>query len=231
MTAGLRLSSNGLGVSIVFRELGLGDARLLFVATNWTILLSLFAFVTGTVVGLLVATLRLSRNRALRLLAAGYINIFQGTPFLVQLFVLYFGLTFVNIRLDAWACAAIGLTAYSSAYLAEIWRGCIQGIPAAQWEASKIVGLSKLQQQIYVILPQALLISLPATVGFFVQIIKATALLSVLGFAEILRTAQMINSATFQPFLIYGVCGLLYFILCWPLSRLSAYLEAKYYVY
>lgn len=215
----------------MFRELGLGDARLLFIATNWTILLSLFAFATGTAVGLLVATLRLSRHPALRLVAAGYINIIQGTPFLVQLFVLYFGLTFVNIRLDAWVCAAIGLTAYSSAYLAEIWRGCIQGIPPAQWEASRMIGLSRLQQQIYVILPQALLISLPATVGFFVQIIKATALLSVLGFAEILRTAQMINNATFQPFLIYGICAALYFILCWPLSRLSAYLEKKYHVH
>jgi len=215
----------------VFREFGFGDIKLLLIATNWTILLSLFAFVSGTIIGLLMASMRLSRHTPLRVVAMGYINIIQGTPFLVQLFVLYFGLTFINIRLDAWVCAAIGLTAYSSAYLAEIWRGCIQGIPRAQWEAARIIGLNKFQQQVYVILPQALLISLPSTVGFFVQIIKATALLSVLGFSEILRTAQTINNATFQPFLIYGLCGFLYFILCWPLSRLSTYLEARFHVH
>ena len=115
----------------MFREFGFGDIKLLLIATNWTILLSLFAFVSGTIIGLLMASMRLSRHTPLRVVAMGYINIIQGTPFLVQLFVLYFGLTFINIRLDAWVCAAIGLTAYSSAYLAEIWRGCIQGIPRA----------------------------------------------------------------------------------------------------
>jgi polar amino acid transport system permease protein len=196
-------------------------------AAQWTILLSLFAFVVGGLCGLLIALARVSRFVALRVFMISYINLIQGTPFLIQLLVIYFGLTFVGIRLDAWLSAAIALTLYSSAFLGEIWRGCIQGIPATQWEAAEMLGLSAVQKHVYVVLPQALIISLPATVGFLVQIVKSTSLLSVIGFTEIMRTAQLINNVTFQPFIVYGICALLYFMICLPLSRLSDLLERR----
>ena len=203
----------------------------LLIATQWTIVLSLIAFVCGGIVGLILLFMRTSQVATLEGFTKIYIEIFQGTPLLMQLFLFFFGIALLGVEVSPWMAATMALTFWTSAFLAEIWRGCIQGIPRAQWEAARIIGLNKFQQQVYVILPQALLISLPSTVGFFVQIIKATALLSVLGFSEILRTAQTINNATFQPFLIYGLCGLLYFILCWPLSRLSTYLEARFHVH
>jgi polar amino acid transport system permease protein len=211
----------------MFREFALIDVVSLLKAAQWTILLSLFAFVVGGLCGLLIALARVSRFAALRVFMIGYINLIQGTPFLIQLLVIYFGLTFVGIRLDAWSSAAIALTLYSSAFLGEIWRGCIQGISATQWEAAEMLGLSAVQKYVYVVLPQALVISLPATVGFLVQIVKSTSLLSVIGFTEIMRTAQLINNVTFQPFIVYGICALLYFLICLPLSRLSDLLERR----
>lgn len=211
----------------MFREFAWLDVISLLRAAQWTILLSLFAFVAGGAVGLAVALARVSSVAVLRYLMIGYINLIQGTPFLIQLLVIYFGLTFVGIRLDAWSSAAIALTLYTSAFLGEIWRGCIQGVPTTQWEAAEVLGLGHFQKYLYVILPQALLVSLPATVGFFVQIVKATSLLSVIGFAEIMRIAQTINNVTFQPFIVYGICAVLYFLICLPLSRFSVYLERR----
>jgi polar amino acid transport system permease protein len=211
----------------MFRELAFVDVISLLKAAQWTILLSLFAFVVGGLCGLMIALARVSRFAALRAVTIGYINLIQGTPFLIQLLVIYFGLTFVGIRLDAWSSAAIALTLYSSAFLGEIWRGCIQGIPSTQWEAAEMLGFSAVQKYLYVVLPQALIISLPATVGFLVQIVKSTSLLSVIGFTEIMRTAQLINNVTFQPFIVYGLCAVLYFMICLPLSRLSDLLERR----
>jgi len=191
----------------MFREFALVDAFALVSAAQWTIFLSLFAFVVGGFCGLIVAVARVSHFSVLRWVMIGYINLIQGTPFLVQLLLIYFGLTFVNIQLEAWSSAMIALTLYASAFLGEIWRGSIQGVPPTQ--------------------PQALLTSLPGTVGFMVQIVKSTALLSVIGFMEIMRTAQVINNATFQPFIVYGICAFLYFLICLPLSRLSIWLEGR----
>jgi len=211
----------------MFRDFALVDAFALVSAAQWTVLLSLFAFVVGGFFGLIVAVARVSRFAALRWLMIGYINLIQGTPFLVQLMLIYFGLTFVNIQLSAWSSATIAITLYASAFLGEIWRGSIQGVPPTQWEAAEVLGFNIFQKFVYVILPQALLTSLPGTVGFMVQIVKSTALLSVIGFMEIMRTAQVINNATFQPFIVYGICAFLYFLICLPLSRLSIWLEGR----
>jgi len=211
----------------MFRDFALVDAIALLSAAQWTVLLSLFAFVVGGFFGLIVAVARVSRFAALRWLMIGYINLIQGTPFLVQLMLIYFGLTFVNIQLSAWSSATIAITLYASAFLGEIWRGSIQGVAPTQWEAAEVLGFNIFQKFVYVILPQALLTSLPGTVGFMVQIVKSTALLSVIGFMEIMRTAQVINNATFQPFIVYGICAFLYFLICLPLSRLSIWLEGR----
>jgi polar amino acid transport system permease protein len=196
-------------------------------ALRWTVALSLMAFVGGGLVGLGLLLLRFSRLRGAATLVAGYVQIFQGTPLLMQLFLVYFGLALLGMDTSPLVSAAICLTLYASAYLTEIWRGCVNAIPKGQWEASTSLALTFTQQMRYVILPQALRVSTAPTVGFMVQIIKGTALASVIGFVELTKAGQMISNATYQPFLAYTFVGLLYFALCFPLSWWSQRLENR----
>src|SRR5690606_25580090 len=132
----------------------------------WTLVLSLMAFVGGGVVGLVIALGRTSPVRFLRILSGGYVQIVQGTPLLVILFVVYFGLPTVGYSLSPMLAAGLSLTIYVSAYLGEIWRGCLEAVPKAQWEAAECLALSKTQRMVKVILPQAVRIATPPTVGF-----------------------------------------------------------------
>jgi polar amino acid transport system permease protein len=113
------------------------------------------------------------------------------------------------------------------ARLAEIWRGCVEAIPTGQWEASASLAMGYLQQMRYVIVPQAGRIALPPTVGFSVQIVKGTAVTSIIGFVELSKTGTNIVNATFESFTVYGLVALLYFAICWPLSKTSQILEKK----
>lgn len=197
---------------------------------KWTLLLSLVAFVLGGVTALIVVFLRISPNRLLRGIARVWIELFQGTPLLMQLFIVFFGLSLLGWDVSAWFAAAIGLTLFTSAYLAEIWRGCIEAIPKGQWEASASLALGPVQQMRYVILPQALRIAIPPTVGFSVQVVKGTAVTSIIGFTELTKTGTMLANATFKPFMVFGLVALGYFCLCYPLSVYARYLERKYHV-
>jgi polar amino acid transport system permease protein len=123
--------------------------------------------------------------------------------------------------------AGLGMMVYVSAYLADIWRGCIEAMPKPQWEAAECLSFTRWQTLRLVIIPQAMRLSLPPTVGFMVQIIKMTSVASVIGFIELTRAAQIINNSIFQPFLIFSVVGALYFAICFPLSRYSESLERK----
>jgi polar amino acid transport system permease protein len=201
--------------------------RNLLLAARWTIVLSLVAFVCGGLFGLMVLTLRTGRSPLMRRIAAGYIEIFQGTPLLMQLFIAFFGLSLVGLDLPPWAAAGIALTLWTGAFLAEIWRGCVEAIAKGQWEASSSLAMGYMQQMRYVILPQATRIAIPPTVGFSVQVIKGTALTSIIGFVELSKASTMITNATFQPFTVYAFVALIYFALCWPLSKTSQALERK----
>jgi len=196
-------------------------------AMRWTVLLSLIAFVGGGLVGMGLLLLRFTQARGMSTAVAWYVQIFQGTPLLMQLFLVYFGLALMGMDTSPLASAAICLTLYASAYLTEIWRGCVNSIPKGQWEASTSLALGFTQQMRYVILPQAGRVAIAPTVGFLVQIIKGTALASVIGFVELTKAGQMISNATYQPFLAYTFVGLLYFALCYPLSRWSQRLENR----
>jgi polar amino acid transport system permease protein len=200
-------------------------ARNLLLAMRWTVGLSLIAFIGGALMGGLLVVLRLTGNRLVRLLIMGYVQVFQGTPLLLQLFLVYFGLSMFGLQTSALVAASICLTLYASAYLTEIWRGCIVSVDRGQWEAGSSLALSFAEQLRYVVVPQAFRIGIAPTVGFMVQIIKATALTSVIGFVEMTRAGQIITNATFQPFLIYGSVALMYFALCFPLSLYSRRLE------
>ena len=196
-------------------------------ALRWTAALSLIAFIGGGLVGMGLLMLRFTKLRGAATAVAWYVQIFQGTPLLMQLFLVYFGLALLGMDTSPLVSAAICLTLYASAYLTEIWRGCVNAIPKGQWEASTSLALNFTQQMRHVILPQALRLGVAPTVGFLVQIIKGTALASVIGFVELTKAGQMISNATYQPFLAYTFVGLLYFALCYPLSWWSQRLENR----
>lgn len=197
---------------------------------KWTLALSLIAFVLGGIAGLVVLVARVSKNAWLRNAAKGYIELFQGTPLLMQLFIVFFGLSLVGVDVSPWLAAALGLTLFTSAYLAEIWRGCVEAIAKGQWEASASLAMSPLEQMRYVILPQALRIAIAPTVGFSVQVVKGTAVASIIGFAELTKTGSMLANATFKPFMVFGFVALGYFCLCYPLSLYARSLERKFHV-
>ena len=199
--------------------------RNLLLAARWTVVLSLIAFVGGAAVGLAILVARLAKLPAAEPLAVTYVQLFQGTPLLMQLFLAYFGLALLGVRVSPWVAASLALTLYTSAYLTEIWRGCVNAVPKGQWEAGAALALSLSEQLRHVIAPQALRIAVAPTVGFLVQVIKATALASVIGFVELTKAGTMITNATFRPFTVYACIALMYFALCYPISAWSRSLE------
>ena len=201
--------------------------RNLLTGLQWTLALSLVAFIGGGIVGLLILIMRISKNTLSSNIARTWIELFQGTPLLMQLFLVFFGVALVGIEISPWMAAAIALTLFTSAYLAEIWRGCVEAIPHGQWEASSSLALNPLEQLRYVILPQALRIAVAPTVGFSVQVVKGTAVTSIIGFTELTKTGGMLANATFEPLMVYGLVALGYFLLCYPSSLSARYLETR----
>lgn len=203
--------------------------HLVFLAQGalWTLVLSLIGLVGGGLIGLLVALCRVSASRALRIASGAYVQLIQGTPLLVIMFLTFFGLPAIGIGVSPLVAAGGSLAVYVSAYLGEIWRGSIQSVPRPQWEAAEGLALSRAQRMRMIILPQAVRIATPPTVGFMVQIVKNTSLASVVGFVELARSGQIINNSLFEPFLIYAIIAVVYFALCYPLSRLSRRLERR----
>ena len=199
--------------------------RNLLLAARWTVALSLIAFVGGGVVGLALLVARIAKLPGAEPLVAGYVQLFQGTPLLMQLFLAYFGLALFGLNVSPWVAAALALTLYSSAFLTEIWRGCVNAVPKGQWEASTALAMNLGEQLRFVIGPQALRVAVPPTVGFLVQVVKGTALASVIGFIELTKAGTMITNATFAPFTVYACVALMYFALCWPISAYSRRLE------
>ena len=201
--------------------------RNLLLAARWTVLLSLIAFVGGGLVGMALLIARIAKLRGAERLVGAYVQVFQGTPLLMQLFLAYFGISLFGINVSAWVAAALALTLYTSAFLTEIWRGCVASVHKGQWEASAALALSLREQLRHVIGPQALRVAVPPTVGFLVQVIKGTALASVIGFVELTKAGTMITNATFRPFTVYACLALMYFALCYPISAWSKSLERK----
>ncbi|MES2992605.1 MAG: amino acid ABC transporter permease [Pseudomonadota bacterium] len=201
--------------------------RNLLLAARWTVALSLIAFIGGGLVGLALLIARIAKLRGAERLVGGYVQLFQGTPLLMQLFLAYFGLALFGINVSPWVAAALALTLYTSAFLTEIWRGCVAAVHKGQWEASSALALNLREQLRYVIGPQALRVAVPPTVGFLVQVIKGTALASVIGFVELTKAGTMITNATFRPFTVYACLALMYFALCYPISAWSKSLERK----
>ena len=201
----------------------------LLLAARWTIALSLIAFVGGGLVGLGLLAMRvlgtMTGRPALTVPVKLYVDFFQGTPLLMQMFLIFFGLGLFGVSVSPLAAAAVSLTLFSSAFLTEIWRGCVEAIPRGQWLAGASMGLTTFQQLRYVIWPQALKIAIAPTVGFSVQVVKGTSVASIIGFVETTKAGTMIVNATFAPFTVYAMVAALYFCLCFPLSWWAKRLE------
>ncbi|NTH16595.1 amino acid ABC transporter permease [Agrobacterium rhizogenes] len=194
-----------------------------------TVILSALTFFFGGIVGFIVSLARISPLRVVSLAAGLYTQCIQGIPLLVLMGVCYFGPSLVGFEsLPPLVAATLAMTIFASSYLGEIWYGCLLSVPKAQWEAAECIGLSRWQRMTRVILPQAIRIATPPTVGFLVIIVKNTSVSSlVVGYTELSYNAKVINNSAFEPFLYFGLAGLLYFLICYPLSLKSRALEKK----
>jgi polar amino acid transport system permease protein len=207
-----------------------GDAEFLFLlaALRWTLALTVVSFIGGGLGGFAVALMRVSTWRAIRLAGWAYVMLFQSTPVLLQLFLAFYGLAVLTgVRLDPWPAVALAFTLYAAAFLGDIWRGAIEAIPRTQWEAAIALALPRWRVLRHVILPQAVRIAIPPTVGFLVQLIKGTSVAAIVGFVELTRAGQLMVNVTFQPMIVYPVVAALYFIVCWPLSLAAGALERR----
>lgn len=211
----------------MIRQFGWNEFFFLLEGARWTVVLSLLAFTVGGALGLAVALGRTSKWKLLRILMATYIQIFQGTPLLIQLFFVYFGLPLLGFKVDVWVALTIGLSLHTSAFLGEIWRGSIQAVPDGQSEAARALGIGYMHRMVDVVLPQAFRIGLPATISFLVNLIKGTALAALLGLTELTRSGQLMANITFQPLQVYGAVAVIYFFICVPLTYCSARIEQR----
>lgn len=209
------------------RTFGFPEFLFILEAAKWTLALSAIAFIGGAILGLVIALMRTSESGWARGISTVFIQIFQGTPLLLQLFLVFFGAPVLGLDINPWLAAGVALVLNSGAFLGEIWRGCIEAIPRGQWEAALALNLRYRDRMRDVVLPQALKIALAPTVGYLVQIIKGTSLAAIIGFVEVTRAGQIVNNATFEPLLVFSVVAAIYFVICWPLSLLAARMERK----
>ncbi len=169
--------------------------------------------------------MRISPFAPLRYVSAAYLEVVQGTPLLVQFLLAFFGLSILGIEISPWLSATIALTTFTSAFLGDIWRGAVESIPSGQWQAAQALSFNYPQQLGLVILPQALRRAIAPTVGFLAQVVKGTSLASAIGFVELARSATNITNVTFEPFFVYLITAVIYFVICFPISIASRKLE------
>ncbi|MDQ1045241.1 amino acid ABC transporter permease [Streptomyces sp. V4I2] len=203
--------------------------RQLFTDGLWaTVLLSLAAIATGTLTGLLVAAVRTSRIPLVAQLARVYLEVFRGTPLLIQMLFLYFGAAYLNLAgITVFGAALLALTLYQGAYIAEIFRAGIEAVPRGQWEAARVLGLSRTQTFTTVILPQTRAIVLPPLVGQYLSLVKDTSIAVVIGYVELVRQGQAVIDRAGDPATTYLAVAALYFVICYPLSLVVRRMERK----
>ncbi|ABI89802.1 amino acid ABC transporter permease [Burkholderia ambifaria] len=181
----------------------------------------------GLVVGLVVAIMRIGSNRLASGLAQGYVSLMRGTPLLVQMFVVYYGLPDLGITLDPTTAGIFTLTLNAGAYLSESMRGAILGIGRGQWAAAHSLGLTHVQTLRYIVCPQALRLAVPSLGNTLISLIKDTSLVSVITVTELLRSTQEVIAATFQPLPLYLAAAALYWVLSTLLTRLQGRVETR----
>ncbi len=177
-----------------------------------TIPLSLIAFAIALVIAVVTALARISNYRLLKGLFGAYVWVFRGTPLLVQLFIIFFGLPKMGITLDAWAAAIITFSLNTGAYASESIRASILAIPKGQWEAAESLGMTYWQMLRRVIAPQTVRISLPSVANDFIDLVKGTSLVASITLADLFMVGQQITARTYEPLMIYSLCAVIYLI-------------------
>ena len=218
-------------IDIFDKPLGIIVAQLIS-ATRFTIYLSLIAFFGGGLLALLITFLRIYPSKILNYISFSYVWLFQSLPLLMLLFIIGLGIPrFIGKDFDPWYAASISLIVFTSAYLAEVWRGAILAIPNGQWEGAAAINLNFIQTLKLVVIPQVYKYSIAPTISFLIQIIKGTSLAYIIGFQDLMllgkrwANAPVIGS---EPFIIFPIMAVLYFCLCYPLAIYSKHLEKKY---
>ncbi|ULT59716.1 amino acid ABC transporter permease [Neobacillus drentensis] len=194
----------------------------------FTIPLTLISFALGIILAFLTALARLSSIKQLNAIARFYLWIFRGTPLLVQLFILFYGLPSMGITLNPFPAAVIGFTLNVGAYSSEIIRAAIQSIPKGQWEAAFSIGMTKSKAMRRIILPQAVRVSLPPLGNSFISLVKDTSLAATITVTEMFQKGQQIASVTYEPLWLYIEVAFIYLIFCTFLSNLQSKLERRY---
>jgi len=192
-----------------------------------TVEFTVASFAGAAVLGLVVALLRLSSTRLLRVPAAVYTEVFKNVPLLAIIFLTYFGLVSVGVRLSIFQAGCLSLVLFYAAYLSEIFRSAISGVHGGQQEAAEALGLGRLATFGHVIFPQALRLALPGANTMLVDLLKSTSLLVTISAAELMSQGRLITSSTFRALEVYLVIAAIYFVLCYPLSQALLWLERR----
>ena len=208
-------------------QLVLDSAPYLLKGAGYTVLLSVGGMCFGLLLGFALALMRLSKLALLRGIARVYVSFFRGTPLLVQLFVIYFGLPQIGLELDPIPAALIGLSLNMAAYICEILRAAIASIDRGQWEAAASIGMTRIQTLRRAILPQAMRTALPPLGNSFISLVKDTALAATIQVPELFRQAQLITARTFEVFTMYLAVAVVYWILCSILAHFQSRMEAR----
>lgn len=200
---------------------------LLVGAVRGTIPLALLSFVLGLVLALLVALLRLSRNKIANGVGRFYVSVIRGTPLLVQLFVIFYGLPAIGVKLDPWPSAIIAFSLNVGGYAAEVIRAAILSVPSGQWEAGHMIGMSRSQTLLRIILPQAARVSVPPLSNTFISLVKDTSLASLILVTEMFQVAQQVAAFSQEFMLLYLEAALIYWVICLILSTVQTQLEKR----
>ncbi len=192
-----------------------------------TLPLTAVSFAVGLAIALVVALMRLSGRRLVSGLARAYVSVIRGTPLLLQLFIVFYGLPSLGITLDPWPSAIIALSLNVGGYASEAVRGAILAVPRGQWEAAMTVGMGRVTTLHRVVLPQAARIAVPPLSNTLISLVKDTSLVSVVLVTELLRRAQEIAGQTFEFFTLYGVAAVYYWVVCLVLSFGQTRLETR----
>ncbi|VVD82508.1 ABC transporter permease [Pandoraea horticolens] len=208
-------------------ELAAQSMPVLLQGTVLTIKFALMSMVFGLAIGVIVAIMGIGKIRVLRGIARAYVSVMRGTPLLVQIFVIYYGLPGIGISLDPTPAGVLTLSLNVGAYLSESMRGALEGMPRGQWLAAYSLGLSYWQTLRYVIAPQALRMAVPSLGNSLISLIKDTSLVSVITVTELLRSAQEVIASTYQPLPLYLACAAIYWVLSTGLSAVQRRIEKR----
>jgi len=201
---------------------------LLMKGVETTLWLSAASIVLATVTGLVFALLQLYGGLVLRAVVELYLYIIRGVPLLVLLFAMYYAAPYAGLTIDAFTGGVLVISAYFGAFMTEVFRGAILSVPVGQWEAGRAIGLVRSKILVHIIFQQALRVAAPPYINTCVAVIKGTSLVAIIGLADVTYIGKQIVERTLAPFEIFGFVALIYFVICFLLSRFGAYFEKKF---